>query len=472
MAAFFSVAALALAGITTMLLADVADPPAPPDATADISRTGPSRTRLACEPVGCELWRVDDVSVRPVLVSDAVVVSLGRDEVVGYDTGDGRVLWRFDVPGEINPNAAALSDQGLAMVITEPDGDGTVVAVHDPVDGTRRFDVPVAGAAGSIRTQVAWLEGHLVVVGSPRTGSEDGDGDGDATRPLVQAFSPDGSVVWSRTPTGAALVLDDPPAVLLLESGVTRLDPTGGGDRWRAPAPLASLSADGDRLLTLEEASGTVAVIDFATGATSQSIIVEGARNAFFLGPWVAIDVGDELRLHDPADGAELFRRPTDGDDQRPPARPSAVAVGDRVAVMGLDIHEDDGVELATYTSDGELEASVDLPFDEPPVHPVLLEAAAGDVVHVASRGGPGDGLVVTVDLGSQRVIDVQEGRWALRRDGLLLVGVDQGVRLISPHGEMLARHAPHVASTDPLVVHGAGGILRLDADQLRQQTP
>lgn len=466
---FFGVAALGLAGITTLVLADAGDPPAPLDATVDVGRTGSARTSLACEPVGCELWRVDDVSVRPVLVSDTVVVSLGRDEVVGYDTGDGRDLWRFDVPGEINPNAAALSDHGLAMVVTEPDGGKTVVAVHDPTDGTRRFEVPLDGSAGSSRTQLAWMDGHLIVVGSPRAGNTDGD----ATGPSVQAFSPDGTVEWSRAPTGAPRVLvDDPPAILLLESGVTRLDPTGGGDRWRVPAPLASLSTDGDQLLTVDEVSGTVSVIDFATGATSQSMVVEGARNAFFLGPWVAVDIGDELRLHDPADGAELFRRPTDGEDQRPPARPSAVAVGGRVAVMGLDIPEGDGVELATYTSDGELEASVDLPFDDPPVRPVLLESAGDDVVHIASRGGPGDGLVVTVDLGSQQVTDVQEGRWALRRDGLLLVGVDQGVRLISPHGEMLARHAPHVASTDPLVVHGAGGILRLDADRLRQRAP
>lgn len=47
--------------------------------------------------------------------------------------------------------------------------------------------------------------------------------------------------------------------------------------------------------------------------------------------------------------------------------------------------------------------------------------------------------------------------------DELLVVRQDDGLVLLGPIGQLWVRHVRDVAALDPLVVHGVGGIMRLD---------
>lgn len=85
---------------------------------------GPQAPDIACLPEGCELWTVEaPVDNRP-LVSDELVVVVGEEEIVAYETSTGDTRWRVPTPtgaGELSPNLVALSARGLALLPADPD---------------------------------------------------------------------------------------------------------------------------------------------------------------------------------------------------------------------------------------------------------------------------------------------------------------------------------------------------------------
>lgn len=474
-----AVAGMALAAVAAVSVLGSPDDAAPMAADTEVELPTPSevagrtegdvsRTRLGCDPVGCERWRSGAVAYRPVVVSDELAVHLGRSELVGYDVEDGRQLWRQPSPEdrEVDPRSSALSGQGLAVVWGEPPAPGSVgqpavVSVHDPVDGTHRIDID----AGLEQVyELEWVDDRLVAVGLP-TDAPHGD-------PVVVGISPTWEIVWRHEVQQPPLLLPEDGAVLLPGEGVTLIDVADGQTRWHVRGRLVSASGAGGELIVVDPASG-VRVVDPATGSTLQTIAVEHAVHAEQLGPWIAVATPEEVRVHDRDSGEELFRRTlgtgTTPDGADPPAlrMPFAgVAVGERVIVAWTSDLASSEIELVTYGFGGHLEQTMTVEVPEP--HLLGLELHRGDeqseIVHVVAHG-PTGGSVTSVNLATKEIV-VHEGRRPLStQDGLVVTSGEPGLHVMGPGGEITVRHADQLASTDPLIVHGVGGILRLDRD-------
>jgi hypothetical protein len=427
-------------------------------------------TRLGCEPVGCERWRSGAVAYRPVVVSDELAVHLGRSEVVGYDVEDGRELWRRPSPEdrEVDPRSSALSDHGLAVVwghapvpaLVEQPG---VVSLYDAVDGTHRIDID---AGLEHMYELEWVHDRLVAVGLP-TEAPHGD-------PVVVGISPNGEIVWRHEVRQPPLLLPEDAAVLLPREGVTLIDVADGQTRWQLPGRLASASEPGRELILLDPQTG-VRVVDPATGRTLRTIAVGQAVQAEQLGPWIAVATPEEVRVHDRDSGEERFRRTLgtgttpDGVDRPTRRMPFAgVEMGERVIVAWTSDLASSEIELATYSLGGRREQTMRVELPEP--HLLGLQLHRGDaqseIVHVVAHG-PTGGSVTSVNLDTQEIVEHEGRRPLSTRDGLLVASGDPGLHVMGPGGEITVRHADQLASTDPLIVHGVGGILRLDRDMI-----
>lgn len=174
-----------------------------------------------------------------------------------------------------------------------------------------------------------------------------------------------------------------------------------------------------------------------------------------------------------PRRGRELLfvrERSAEALDAGPMRMSSAARVGDRVVVAwgGYD-PGDEGLELEVRDRSGQLERTVLVPESDwagsgPRRGPVALRHVwpEGEVVFVSAPGPTG--TTVAVDLVSGEVLQ----RWsgmpsASRDDDLLALRREDGVSILGPGGELQVEHVREVASTDPLVVYGVGGIMRLD---------
>lgn len=422
-----------------------------------------SGTRLGCEPVGCERWRRGAVAYRPVVVSDELAVHLGRGELVGYDVEDGRELWRRPSPEdrEVDPRSSALSAEGLAVVWGGAPGsveDPAVVSVYDPVDGTHRSDLD----AGLDRVhELAWMSDRLVAVGMT-IDPQQGD-------PFVVGISPTAGIVWRHQAQQLPLLLPEDAAVVLPGEGVTLIDAADGRTRWHRPGRLVSASESGHELIVIDPESD-VRLVDTATGRTSQAIAVGQAVHAQQLGPWIAVATPEEVRVHDRDSGEERFRRTLgtgttpDGVDL-PMRMPFAgVEVGERVVVAWTSDLASSEIELVAYGLGGQREQTMAVELPEP--HLLGLQLHRGDepseIVHVVAHG-PTGGSVTSVNLATQEIVVHEGWRPLSTRDGLLVTSGEPGLHVMGPGGEITVRHADQLASTDPLIVHGVGGILRLD---------
>lgn len=435
---------------------------------------GDDRSDMACAPTGCEVWRVDDPVGPGVVASDELVVHFVGDRVSGHqmvarDAADGHELWRRQAPGRVsqNPRMTALSGHGLALVIeapgdpgngTAPDDDPTRrrLSVHDPLDGRHRFDVQLDA---EIIIGVAWLDQRLVV---------------QSVAPERQvgaavAFSPEGELLWEHGASGPVELLPD--GQTLLERGqdaVRRIDPEDGEVAWEVAGGVAGRPDPEDGLLVFDGRAGRVRVVDVVDGAPRTTVAAEGADTAADLGPWVLVTREEELRVHDRSSGELLFTRERrDGVvDAGPMRMATATRVGDQVVVAWEGYGPgDEGLELEVHDRDGGLERTLVVPDagDGSMQGPALLRDLAPDEEAVlVSAPGP-TGTTLAVDIATGEVLQRWSGMPVTTRDDLLALQGEHGMSILGPAGEVRVEHVREVASTDPLVVHGVGGMMRLD---------
>lgn len=438
---------------------------------------GDTGSNMACAPPGCEVWRFDDPVGPGVVASDELVVhSVGDrvsgEEMVARDAADGRELWRRPAPGRVsqNPQVTALSGHGLALVTgarSEP-GNETApedapprvrLSVHDPLDGSHRFDVQLDA---EIVVGVDWIGQHLVVqTATPER--QEGN---------VAAFSPGGELLWEHEAAGHLELLPD--GQTLLERGeqrVRRIGVEDGEVAWEVAGSVAGRPDPEDGLLVFDGRAGHVRVVDVVDGTTRTTVVSEGADTAADLGPWVLVLHEGELRVHDRSSGQVLFtqERGAGGLDAGPMRMASATRVGDRVVVAWEGYGtRDDGLELEVRGRDGDLERTLVVPEPDgagevPARGPVGLHHLTPDrAVVLVSAPGSTD-TVVAVDIPSGEVLRRWSGMPVVHRGDLLALRREDGLSLLGPRGEVRVEHVGQVASTDPLVVYGVGGLMRLD---------
>lgn len=444
-----------------------------PDPGAPTGTSAPSLSRMACAPAGCQVWRVDEPSGLDVIASEGLVLHMQREQTTAYDSTTGQVRWRRPTPASAsrNPRLTAVSPEGVAFVhgrtaapAPDPSRWPVRVSIHDPVDGSHRVDVELDPG---VVQRLFWVDDRLVVVLA------------DMDRPVAStvALTPTGEVAWQRTGTGVVwpvtgaggLLADDPETLALI-------DPTDGRVRWQVDGTLVTRSEGAESLVVHDGAAQVLRIVTAATGEVQRVVDVPAARGVVAFGPWVLVGSGDTVRVLDPATGHELFTRPDptpaaegERDAPLPPGllRVSrAVQAGERVVVAWGDATSDAGIELAVHGRDGTLQGTVTVPVDAVMGGGIGLHDVAGRdgvvLVHLTTGAGP-EGSIAAVDLQAREVLGVMDGRLVASDDDLLAIRQDDGVSIIGPVGRLQVRHVRHVAALDPLVVHGAGGIMRLD---------
>lgn len=445
------------------------------DRTADAGGGDGRRSTMACAPPGCEVWRVDDPVGDGVAVGGDLVLHVGTGEMVARDVAEGRERWRRPTPANLNrnPQTMAVSAHGVAFARdadsagaalgTEPtaDPDPARISIHDAADGDHRSDLQVDADVG---LRLSWVGDRLVAVGSESVPG--------GVRGQVIVAAADGEVIWRHQSDGPVqLVLDGSTLLELDDDRVRRLDVRDGTALWEVSGRLVAPPVNG-MLLVQDREAGEVRVVDFASGNTRATIAAEDARGARALGPWVLVAHDGELRVHDRLTGQLLFRRevPRSATEGPGPMRmATAVQAGDRVVVAwGDEAPDADEREVAVHTVDGDRERTFTVPGSRgegpgPAPGPLGLfhVGPREDVVLVGSRGVPGGVAAVAVHSGE--VLRRWAGRVVRGREGLVVLHREQGLTLLGPGGEIRVQHVDRVASLDPLVVHGAGGMLRLD---------
>lgn len=447
------------------------------DAGATTGTAASSASRMACAPPGCQVWRVDDPTGQDVIASDDLVLHMRREDMTAYESATGRVRWRRQTPAYAsrNPRLTAISSHGLAFVHAE--GGGLMagptpdparvpvrVSVHGAVDGSPRVDVELEPG---IVQRAFWVDDRLVVVVS---GVED---------PVARtvALTPAGEVAWRRADTGVVHHLSGADG-LLAGGGetVALLDPTDGQVRWQVDGRLVARADRAEPLVVHDTAAQVLRVVDPATGEVGRSLAVDGGRGVVGFGPWVLVGSGDTVRVLDPATGDVLFSRPdptpaadAEGHSRQPPGLlriSTAVRSGGRVVVAWGDATTEGGIELAIHGLDGTLHGTVTVPVDAVMGGGIGLHDVSGRegvvLVHLTTGAGP-EGSIAAVDLQAQEVLGVADGRLIASDDDLLAIRRDDGLSIVGPVGQLQIRHVRDVAALDPLVVHGVGGIMRLD---------
>lgn len=427
---------------------------------------GAGGSRMACAPPGCQVWRIDDPVGQGVVASGELVLRVGREEMVAHEAVDGRVRWRRPTPDQVDrsPHSVAVSDHGVALVQsggTVPalgpdstaDPEPARIRVHDPVDGHHRFDLDLDA---DVDLGLTWVGDLLVAAGTDTV-------PGGLVGRVVVADA-EGEVVWRHEGQGPVQL--DADGTTLLQLGgdrVRRLDLVDGEVAWQVPGSLAA--PPGETLLVRDRASGQVRVVDPTDGRVRTTVPAGGSRGVRTLGPWVVVAHDEELLVHDRSSGQLLFRRRGPGALEAL-RMATAVQVGDRVVVAWSgNATGGEGVELAVHTLDGQQERTLEVPTPSEgpgPTQVRLHHVGPGrEVVHVGTWRP--DGWVVAVHLGSGEVVGRGAGGVAGARDGLLVIHRQDGLSILGPGGEVRVRHVDQLASTDPLVVHGAGGMMRLD---------
>ena len=443
------------------------DPPDPPQSTeptdlqlqppSDSSRTErlSPRTRLGCAPLGCELWRSEELEHRPALAWRDLLVHIGRRELIGVDTITGRVLWQRDrpvlAPGASPPLVSAhlLDDAGLAVAY------GGRLDLHSGADGTLRASIDLEPVA---ITDLARRDGSLYAFGRIA-----GVGD---RRDVVVALTDDGEIRWRRTvdrllrsrsdtPEDAALIAD-------VDGSLVRLRPTDGAAAWRFDIGEARVIHD-RHLLLVDRVSEIAEIVHTVTGARQTLPHVTGTQRAHRLGPWVALETPEALHVIDPEGGRELFVRPEH------PRPPSALQVGDRMVlawpppVDGTTID----LEIGIHRLDGTLEATVAVPA--PSSNRIQRGWPRLTEEDSLVRVTVGDGRdIALIDPHEHRIVelrhlDADARDQVVSLDGLTTVRRGERLTIHGPSGAMIVRGASRIVSSDPLIVQGEGGTLGLE---------
>lgn len=444
-------------------------PPAPADEAvsvpAEATATPSSGSRLDCEPAGCEVWRVDGPRERTPVADGEVIVYPGRDELTTYDAGSGEVLWRLDAPGDValDPRRVAVADGRVAIVSAQPgseSGAGTrpgapdaaasaVVGVHDAADGEHLYD---RSFGPSEIQQMLWADGHLLV----RSFYDGGPG---WRRTTITALTRDGDVAWERE--GVQALLHEDAGVLVVDGDrVVGIETSDGSERFSAEGRLTSLAEE--RVLLVSGDRDEVVVIDLDDGGRQRFAVGARVRYAAPFGPWTGVVTDDDIRVLDATGEVVLERSLPEAPSASPRPPWAAVDLGTHVAAVFYDTASDD-LAVEVLTADGGTAFAVPLrvPSDAAGALRLYRGADDGEQVHLATLDGARTRLV-TVDLDARKAIASRRVDMVHRRGDYLVVSHRGSLEVGGPAGTVQADGVRGVASVDPLVVHGVGGMLRL----------
>ncbi len=420
-----------------------------------------------CEVAGCALWRSTVLDHRPLLAADGRLVQLGLELLIAVDADTGRWLWQqgHDDPRGVSPpaaiSAAHLDERSLVIAY------GTRLRIHAVDSGRVRGEVDLAP------TQISDLrrhDGQLIATGQVRGA--------DPPRTRVVGLADDGRV---RFDTEVEQVLrEQAPATgttapLLVRTGgdLVRLDATEGSARWRRDASGRRL--DGTTLL--DPASGEVVVVGTRDGRDLLRLRRPGAVAAGVRDGLLIVTFPDRIELHD-RDGIRLGEVPVSD-----PRHTVVVAAGRRVTVAELPADRG-GRPLvrsgrrsggATALPTTTRAATVPVAAGERPAEVSAMRRPDGLLL---AGPTPQDAWVVDPVAGSIAPLGLEPAPDAevVHADGLTLVREGQRVTVIGAAGRVGVARAPQLAATDPLVLHGGAGVLRLDrapldgADQGRER--
>lgn len=454
------------------------EPPSPAEGANEPIMSQPPAS-LGCEPDGCLVWWTEHIDHRPTAVAGDVLVHEGRDGVVGIDVRTGELLWRRDLP-ENRP----VVTPPYAPHLMVADAGGWVTARGSHLWFRTLSSGEIEGEAHLEDLRITRLERYgsgVLVAGYP---SDPPYGPHDERLVLVRN---DGEVVWQHEDTRVLDVRTDTPVGVLVddEHEVAFLDPSGGTDRWRQEAGDAHHFFAGANLVRVTTGPETAALerLQPFDGTLLQRREFDGELQfAFPIGASLLhAVVDDEAHLID-ADSLRT-REVRPARSFHPGEAPIATRTRDGIAVLWPDAESSDPELLVYGYGAGEpLRIALDR-------HPGVPQAGWNEIHDL------GDGVVRVVLAGAQvidvdldaaeavRVLSPAEGWYteqgllaALRgADGdslefhgaLVLVRADDEPRLVGERGEIHLTGASRVVSSDPLIVHGGAGAMRLDRDLL-----
>jgi outer membrane protein assembly factor BamB len=377
---------------------------------------------VSCTPApDCALWsrytRADVVTVH----GGVVVATEGR-EMTAFDARTGRLRWRAPVP---SPGGPSLDADDPALL---PAGHGSLVAVHgsaielrDIRDGSLRWETDLVHR----RPAAVGLEGGRLLV----TGYADAGRDRPPRGFLAGLDLEDGRLRWVRP---APLELVEPvlvgPTVLAGGDGSLHgVDPRDGRTLWVRDDDVRVLrSAARDTTarpaagVVVARGDGEVEILRPTTGRTLARVAADPDALEL-VGPWL---LADGRRLHDPATGRLVQRLDVPGIEE---GCCGTALVGARLTLRVATDHGRTAVftDVATGQEIARVTVTADPAVEVAWHHELAIERREGSVLRVHGPGG-------RIDL-----------------DGVT-----------------------EVVSTSPLVVRGAGGLLRLDERVLQPERP
>ncbi len=412
------------------------------------------RAPTPCFPGGCPVWVADEVDHRNVWVGDDLAVHAGRSGLLGIDLDTGAVRWRR--PGGDATAAfpwhyavqAAVDRDGVAVV------DDRVLRVHDPLDGRPRGELVLPFER---LHDLRWSEGVLQVTG----------GGWQAAGPDVLLFvSADATLQHAEEGLDGVALLDE-DTLLTLDGDRQRLRLRGASDgavRWES-AGRSVWATVGATVVHAIDDDGAVTSVDRATGAQLATTGVEGHDRPEPLDDWLLVRTDEGRTLVDPRAGSEPVRLPPA--PRRTPG--AAVAVQDRVVFAEVTAGGDLAVVAADRDGGGASELLVagdDLDArSRVEDHVLQVPDAPSDVVDVVLGGGR---VLVRLSVDPLEVVAVDRrelptGAQVAWHDGVTLVRHAGVTRVLGTAGSVELPGTVEVAATDPLLLHGSPGLLRLD---------
>jgi hypothetical protein len=393
----------------------------------------PSPTTLACQPIGCEAWRLP--LERPHdgwYAADELLLSFSADAATAIDLTTGAARWTRALGGLLprTSDGTPLRDLRSGSHVTVA-ADGRDVAIGmddrlallDAAFGEPRW---LARSTDGALSELSLLDG--VVVGTtPARPPGSGDVDAPGVVGLVAFDRGDGTERWRR-PVQATIDLSRQGlAVIDPEGRLVSYDPDDGEPRWERDLP-----------------PGT-----WATRA----------------GPWLLVDVGTGHELVDPATGTVVAVLPGWlGHDVR--------AVGGRYISVLLPVDRargrgasSAGAEVIAVETDGTVAWRRPVDLGAPWTCCTAIVPWNGGVLVAAAEGAgalhldPDDGTPLTAPI----TLPVPEGMWASPA-GRLVGWRPDGVVVAADDGRFVEVAGPELelVSLDPFVVHADGELLGL----------
>jgi len=418
--------------------------------------TAPAPT---CDADGCAHWRSTVLDHQPILVSDGRLVQVRFEEIVAVDDATGRWLWRHSHddmrmwdPTQV-VTAFHVDDRTVALAY------GTRVRIHAAATGTVLGEVDVGPTrVNDLRRH----DGQLLASGRQRVQGATGlrvIGLNDRAEIRFSA-EVDALLREERQVTSTTA-----PLLAVIDGRLARLDATDGRVRWQRE--LAGRRVDGTTLLDPD--TGEVAVISTRDGSELLTRTRPGAVAAGVRDGVLVITMEDRVELHD-RDGTALGAVAV-----TEPGRTVVAATGRRIVVAELPAggasqrtaltlrtgrRAGGATALPTVTS----AATAPLPPDHRPDTVEVMRRSDGLVL---SGPDPRDAWLVDPTTVTATPLDLPEAptREVVHRDGISLIRDGTRLHIMGAAGRFTVERATQIATTDPLIVHGVHGTLRLNRD-------